>query len=85
MYNVKERAIGRKDVACTSEPGFTGVEKVKGGLLDVLAKKQKTKPNLRHNGMSHILFLMFRILSIEKKQLIKHLRLFICHDAKLVM
>lgn len=44
LYNVKERAIGRKDVACTSEPGFTGVEKVKGGLLDVLPKKQnKTK------------------------------------------
>lgn len=80
---MKERAIGHKDVACTSEPGFTGVEKVKGGLLDVLTKKPK--PNLRHNGMSHVLFLMFRLLNIEKKQLIKHLRLFICHDAKLVM
>lgn len=44
LYNVKEWAIGLKDVACTLEPGFTGVEKVKGGLLDVLAKKQnKTK------------------------------------------
>lgn len=35
--------------------------------------------------MSHVLFLMFRLLNIEKKRLKKHPRLFICHDAKLVM
>lgn len=43
MYNVKERAIGRKDVACTSEPGFTGVEKNERRSLGCSCKKPKTK------------------------------------------